>query len=404
MPHFTIHSQATQGDGIAEYDGKPLYVPEAVKGDELEVEIVSENKKQAVGRIVRIIKPGEGRAEPVCRHYHECGGCAFQHLSDAAYYAVKQQQLIHAVTWAGYDPAVVKPCVQVGQHSRRRVQLKYEGGKLGFYAKASHAVVALEECPVMEKALWEVVAELSSLVLGENGEREISLSLLDHGVDMLLSAKQPPTEEERASLLAFAENADLLRVNWQVGEELLPIVSRRLASIRLGETDITVPPDTFLQASKAGESAMVEAVLAACKGRKRVADLYAGCGTYAFSLLAAGHKVEAFEGSGAMVDAMQSAGGVKATKRDLFKNPLTPQELTKFDAIVMNPPRNGAETQSHQLAASYVKKIVMVSCNPTTFSRDAAILRQGGYRLLSAVAIDQFYWSNHLEVVGVFGR
>jgi 23S rRNA (uracil1939-C5)-methyltransferase len=203
-----------------------------------------------------------------------------------------------------------------------------------------------------------------------------------------------------------AESFDLARVCWD-GE---PVAMRRAPWLPMGKARVVPPPGAFLQATAEGEAALVAAVGQIVGDAARVLDLFAGCGTFALPL-AERAQVVAVEGEAAMLAALGLAARgvpglrpVRTVARDLFRRPLLPVELAAADAVVIDPPRAGAEAQARELAASRVARIAAVSCNPASFARDARILIAGGYRLEWVQPIDQFLWTGHVELVAAFTR
>jgi 23S rRNA (uracil1939-C5)-methyltransferase len=210
----------------------------------------------------------------------------------------------------------------------------------------------------------------------------------------------------RGALAALTEAEDFARLAWE-GEV---VVTRRVPFQAMGTARVVPPPGAFLQATAEGERALVGAVRAAAGGARRVADLFAGCGTFSLPL-AVGAAVLAVEGEAAMLAALAEAARrtpglrpVRTEARDLFRRPLLAGELGGFDAVVIDPPRAGAEAQSRELARSGVPVIAAVSCDPASFARDAAILVAGGYRLDWVQPVDQFRWSGHVELAARFSR
>jgi 23S rRNA (uracil1939-C5)-methyltransferase len=286
-------------------------------------------------------------------------------------------------------------------------------------------LVDLDHCPVLAPELAALPALLRrglAGVLAPNGTLEAVATLLEGGVDLLLVGPPRLDLAARQALANFAATADLARLSWQAEARAAsePVAARRPVAVRFGGVVVTPPPGAFLQASATGEAALVAAVLAGVGDATTVADLFAGCGTFSLPMLTAGHgrRVHAVDGHGSALAVLTAAGrsvpglsapgrgqpGLTTTVRDLAREPLTPAELAGFDAVVFDPPRAGAAAQAAALAASAVPVVVAVSCNPATFARDARHLAGGGYRLVSVLAVDQFLWSAHVELVAVFRR
>ncbi|HYD32392.1 MAG TPA: class I SAM-dependent RNA methyltransferase, partial [Azospirillaceae bacterium] len=295
----------------------------------------------------------------------------------------------------------------------RRIGRK--GVMLGFNERQSNKIVGLEECAVLDSAIVAVIeplrAALAGLDLPEGETVDIAVARLGTGLDMLLTGPASLTREARERLGAFAEGIDLARLSWRpkASADSEPVAHRRAVLARFGDADVPVPPAAFLQASRAGEEALVAAAVKAVGEAASVADLFAGCGTFTFPL-AARAAVHAVEGDAAALSALTQAAHaqpgrrITTERRDLARDPLTAKELSRYQAVVFDPPRVGAGAQADALAQSSVPVAVGVSCNPATFARDARRLVDGGFRLERVVPVDQFLWSPHVELVGVFRR
>lgn len=407
------------GDGVAHVEGMPVFVPFTAPGDRVRVRVESVTGDHIRASLQAVLQVGMGRQPAECPHFGVCGGCSLQHLTPQFYLAFKRDRLLQAVAQAGYTDAQVAPVVEVGAHSRRRVEFKVQVHKgtvaLGYYAARSRDFVAVETCPVAEPAIMALFPPLKACFAAMKKPgclQSVSLTVLDEGVSIVLQTARPLTAQDERVLQAFGE-ADHAVLSVAVsGNAGIRILFRRKAlEIRLGGITMELPPQVFLQATRKGQEALTDTVLRYTEGYPRVADIYSGCGTYTFPLAAAEHSVAAYEGAEDMVLAMHNAAlrhdmddRITASRRDIFARPLKARELERFDAVVINPPRNGAGTQAIELAHSRIPRIVMISCNPATFARDAAILREGGYRLDIAIPVDQFYWNSHLELAAVFSK
>jgi 23S rRNA (uracil1939-C5)-methyltransferase len=301
-----------------------------------------------------------------------------------------------AVRKAGFDPESVEPIILLPAASRRRVELKVENGRMGYYAERSHRLIDIEECKVLEPALEALVLRLKPQLLAQKSLTAVQVNGVDGGYDILLSGNG-------SEKLELAGEASVVRASVRDGKVTRTLFESAPAIITLGTVKVEVPPGAFLQASREAQAIMTEHVVTALGGAQNILDLFSGIGTYSFPL-AANANVTAMEGDAAMVKAMQTVAmkTLKAQRRDLFANPVPAAELNRYDAVVINPPRAGAKEQTAELARSKVKKLVMVSCNPATLTRDARYLKEAGYRLLNAVPIDQFSYSPHLEIIVIY--
>lgn len=356
----------------------------------LEVEEISAKADFARAAILKIISPGPDRADAACRHYDSCGGCALQHLSQAAYKKFKTDIVTTALGYAGFDAApqfhFMKP------DSRRRADFKVANGKLAYVSARSHERVAIDTCPILTPKLNALIAPLNTL-LAQFPATAVQITEADSGIDIQIESRAKLSE---ATLRNFAQAHGVARINH---------VTLKPVAMRFGGVDVPLPPQAFLQACKEAEALMASRVTDAAKGAKNIVEFFSGLGTYTFAL-ARHAQVTAYELDAAMVAAMagMKQKNIKAARRDLFKQPLGAKELKGFDCAVINPPRSGAAAQTEQLAKSGIAKIIMVSCNHATWSRDAKTLKNAGYALAALDVIDQFVYSPHVELVSVFEK
>jgi 23S rRNA (uracil1939-C5)-methyltransferase len=414
----TIARLGGRGDGIAVVDGRPLFVPLALPGDRLQVRVVGRRGEGLAGAVVERLALAP-RAIPPCPHFGRCGGCRLQHLPPDAYEAWQRQQVTDALARRGLGEVPVEPLLRTPPASRRRVRLAFarEKGRLrlGFRERAGRRVVDIAVCPVARPEIVALLAPLRELVAGLEAagrEGEVLVTLAETGPDVLVIGARTPTLADRERLAAFAEAQDLARLAWQAGgAPPEPVVQRRPVRVRFEAVAVNLPPGAFLQASDEAEAAIRSAVRRAIGGAEVVADLYAGCGPLALPLAGDGRRVVAVEVEAAMLAALAAAareaglaGRVETVTRDLERRPLTPSELARFAAVVLDPPRAGARAQAEALAAAAVPRAAMVSCQPTTLARDLRILVDGGWRILWLRPIDAFLWSGRLELVAALAR
>lgn len=408
------------GDGIAQWRGEPVFLPFTAPGDRVRARLGRRRGGGHDGRVVELFVSGSGRALPRCPHFGRCGGCALQHLDPASYQKVKLDRLRTALERAAIDPALVGP-LRVVPSWRRRARLGLARPRdprqlvrVGFRERFRHDLVDIRDCPVLEPALFAVVAELRRFapeLLAPGMAAEAALTRTDSGIDLLLEMPQRPALGALQALAGFAEHCDLARIVWRAPAEETLVVERRPVRVVLSGISVPFPPGAFVQASAAAEAILVEEV-AAGMGRGRPAlDLFAGLGSFAFALAAAGpvagpvHAVEGDErAAAALARAAMGVPGVTVERRDLARDPLPPDRLARFAAAVFDPPRAGAARQAAALATAALDTVVAVSCNPATFARDAARLIAGGFRLERLTPIDQFAWTPHLELVAAFRR
>lgn len=390
---------AARGDGITA-DGR--FVPLAAIGDQIDFATDPPG-----------IIPGPHHVTPACRHYPACGGCQLQHMDDAAYGDFVADRLSRVMP--GGLPADVRPIALSPPRSRRRASLKAlkRGGKLllGFHSEGTHALVDVQDCPVLAPELMALLTPLRTLLrarLKDGQGAGIALTLCDAGVDVLLANVSAEGLAAIEALTAFAQACDLARLSVEGPGGIDTLVERRPPVLTMGGVAVPMPVAPFLQATREGEAALVAAVLAAVGDAGRVADLFCGLGTFALPLSQRA-AVLAVDAAGPAVMALGAAARragrrVEVQHRDLFRRPLVEKELAGLDAVVFDPPRAGAEAQAKALAVSAVPVVVAVSCNPNTFGRDAKILVDGGYRLTTLWPVAQFRWSSHVELVARFER
>lgn len=386
-----------RGEGVA----GGLRVARALPGETVEGEAV----EGRIGR-PRILTPSADRVAAPCPHYGACGGCALMHAADGFVAAWKQEVVARALAAQGLA-APFAALHSSPPRSRRRATLAgrrlKSGAVVGFHGRASAQVVPVPDCRLLDPALMALLpalAEVTGAGASRGGELALTLTALRPAPDLAVTGGKPLDAALRADLARIAAAAGLSRLCWS-GET---VYQSEAPWLPLGRARVSPPPGAFLQATPQGEAALVAAVRHAVGGAGRVADLFAGCGTFALPL-AEGAEVHAVEGEAAMTAALdrgwRGALGLRRVTtetRDLFRRPLRPDELARAEAVVIDPPRAGAEAQVGQIAAARVPVVAMVSCNPVTFARDAQMLVQAGYRLDWVQVIDQFRWSAHVEL------
>lgn len=398
---LTIESLTHLGLGRAS-DGQSL-LPRVLPGEEVDV---------AQDGTVRIVTPSPDRVAAPCRHFKSCGGCAMQHASDDFVARWKQDIVEKALTARGLS-AAFRPIATSPAQSRRRAKLSgrrtKKGVMIGFHAKGSDALVEVPDCKLLSPALMASFPALEALTLlacSRKGEIDLTATETDQGPDILVETDKELTPQLRIELPALANQYGLSRLEWN--DE--PVVTINPPAQDFGGTSVVPPPGAFLQATRHGEASLLAAVEEITAKAARIVDLFAGCGTFTLPLSKRA-EVHAVEGEAAMLKALDRGWRegfqlrrVTTETRDLFRRPLEADELRKFDAAVIDPPRAGAEAQIATLAESDVRIIAMVSCNPVTFARDAQALVAAGFEMPWVQVVDQFRWSPHTEVVASFTR
>jgi len=400
-----------RGDGVALVGGQAVYVPYALAGETIEADHVAGHPDRR--RLLAVTTASPARIEPFCPHFGVCGGCAIQHWEQDHYRVWKRDIVLDTLRQARLD-CQVAPLVDAHGAGRRRITVHARLGnhnvlKVGFAAAGSHDIVPVDRCPILDPALsgaLEAAWALAEPVITIGKPLDIQVTATQGGLDIDVRGSGPLPPAMIAALSGTAAQHRLARLT-RHGELVL---MRNAPVVAIGGAQVTLPPGSFLQATAAGEEAL--ASLVSDKGRKakHIADLFCGVGPFALRL-AAKARISAFDSDEGAVAALQKAASatpglkpVKAEPRDLFRRPLMPPELRDYDAVVFDPPRQGAQAQATQLAASKVPVVIAVSCNAATFARDARILVDAGYRLEGVTPVDQFKYTAHVELVARFSR
>ena len=389
---------AARGDGVTA-DGR--HVPLAAPGDML----------AADGAVL----PGPHHADPPCRHFPRCGGCQLQHVDDAAYADYLVERVAGALAAQGLSAPYIRPPHLSPPRTRRRASLRAERiGKqvvLGFNEGASHRIVDMRECHILLPELFALIDPLRRMlpaILPPRRTANVFLAWSDQGADVAIDGVTVEGLAAHEALSNFAETHDLARLAIDEGYGSEPRWEPQPVTVSIGGAPVGLPVKGFLQATADGAAALTEAVLEIVDDARTIADLFAGIGT--FSLPAAAKaRVLAVEGArdpALMLRAAANISGraIAVEHRDLFRRPLSDEELVRFDAVILDPPRAGAKEQAPALARSRARRIAYVSCNPATFARDAKILLDGGWTLEWIMPVGQFRWSTHVELVGNFVR
>jgi len=412
VERLTIDHVGHLGDGVAYAGGQTMFVPYTLGGETVEVAPVPGHHPDR-RRLIEVERASPQRITPFCQHFGTCGGCAIQHWEFERYRAWKRELVVETLAQAKIA-CDVHPLIDAHGLGRRRITLHARIGphdvlKVGFSAANSHDIIPVDRCPILDPGLsgaldaaWAIAEPLTPT----GKPLDIQFTATDSGLDVDVRGSGPLPSRLIATLSRVAEQHDLARLT-RHGELVL---MRAPPTIGIGAAQVTLPPGSFLQATVAGEQALAALVSDHCKRAKHIADLFCGVGPFALRL-ATKSRISAFDSDPGAVTALQKAATstsglkpVKAESRDLFRRPLVPQELRDFDAIVFDPPRQGAQAQAIQLAASKIPVVVAVSCNVATFVRDARILIDGGYQIEGVTPVDQFRHTPHVELVARFGR
>lgn len=398
-----------QGDGVAQ---SGVFVEATLPGERVMARVAGER-----GRLERLIDVSEERQPPPCPHFGVCGGCALQQWKPAPYLAWKVEQISAALAWEQIETEIVPPfAAPPGARRRLALHARREHGRvrLGFKARRSWTLTSIEVCPISDPRLvakFPALARFAEPLFEHPASAPIlHVTLTDTGIDVDVTGVEAKSgglsADARLRLAETARAGDFARATLS-GETLY---LARAPQVRFGRATVAVAAGGFLQAVQSAEAAMAAFAGEALSGGARVADLFSGAGTFTFPL-AERSSVLALDASASAIAALSgavgSAAGLKAITaevRDLFRRPLLSSEMKRLDGVLFDPPRAGAFEQAREIAASAVPVAVGVSCNPTTFARDAAVLIAGGFRLDRVLPVDQFLWSPHIELVGVFRR
>jgi 23S rRNA (uracil1939-C5)-methyltransferase len=406
---LTIERIGAQGDGLAV---GPVFVPCVLPGETVRAR-VSGDRADAV----EVLRPSADRVQPPCPHFGDCGGCALQHWRAEPYLAWKSEQIRLALAREGIETEILAPFA-APPGSRRRLALHARpgrgGAEVGFKARRSWRLAPIEVCTVADPRLVAALPALRRLAAplfeGPKSAPTLHVTLTGTGLDIDITGVERRmgalSADARSRAADAAQAADFARVTL-AGET---IYQSRAPMIRVGRASLALPAGAFLQAVEAAELAMAAFVGEALAGARHLADLYCGVGTFALRL-AENASVAAYDISVPAIQALASAQGtapglkaIAAEARDLVRRPVLAAELKRVDAVVVDPPRAGAAEQHREIAASGVTRVAGVSCNPATFARDARILTDAGFTLTRVLPVDQFLWSPHVELAGLFER
>ena len=408
---LAIASMGHRGDGIAEARDPAVYVPYTLPGETVEVEAVPGHPDRR--RLLAVKLPSPERIAPICPHFGTCGGCAVQHWSFASYRAWKRGLVIEALAQAGLNPPVGDLVDAHGEGRRRAVFHARSRGRdileVGFAASRSHRIVDVDRCPVLSPALdgaIDAAWDLAETVKHKGKPLDIQVTATEVGLDVDLrgSGPLPPEAMSRLARAADAHRlARLTRHGELVGQRAVPVV-------RVGKAVVPLPPGAFLQATAEGEASLARLVCAHVAEARNIADLFCGIGPFALRLAERARVTAADSDAGAVAAlgaAAKTTPGLKPVateRRDLYRRPFAEPELEPFDAVVFDPPRQGALAQAQKLARCDVPFVIAVSCNAATFARDVRVLVDGGYRLEAVTPVDQFRYTPHVEIVARLAR
>jgi 23S rRNA (uracil1939-C5)-methyltransferase len=408
---LTIARLGHRGDGVADTAAGPVYVPYTLPGETVTVEPVAGHPDRR--HLDHVDRPSHERSVPICKHFTQCGGCAMQHWSLAEYHLWKRGLVAEALEHAGVLAPLASLIDAHGQGRRRAVLHARRGARdlleVGFTAPRAHHIVAIDRCPILEPALDGAIPAawaIAEILKPADKPLDIQVTATESGMDVDVRGSGPLSAGRTTQLAGVADKHRLARITRH--RELVAQAAQPL--LKVGRAQVPLPPGAFLQATAAGEATLARLVLEHAGVAKRVTDLFCGIGTFALRL-AERARVTAADSEANAIKALERAAAntsglkpIECQVRDLFRRPLMATEFKSFDAVVFDPPRQGAEAQARELVKSAVPVVIAVSCDATSFARDARILVNGGYKLVSVTPVDQFRYSFHVEMVGKFEK
>ena len=405
LEELAIVGLDAHGQGVA---ANGAIVPGALPGEGARVRLTGKRAE-----LVETLSAAPGRAEPMCRWFGRCGGCAAQHMSAPLYREWKRGLVVEALKREGVV-AEVGALIDAHGAGRRRATFHARfphaaPEEVGFMRARSHDIISIDDCPLFGPGMTgaiQAARALSADLRGLMKPLDIVVTATLEGLDVDLRGSGPLERAETEKLARTADALDLARVS-NHGEV---VIERRPPRVKFGEALVKLPPGGFLQATEAGEMWLAAFAEQALANSRKVADLFCGAGAFALRL-ARRREIYAADADAAAVAALARTAATTpslhklvAETRDLFRRPLRSDELAAFDAALIDPPRAGALEQSRALAASALPLIASISCNAATFARDARILIDGGFGIEAVTPLDQFRFSPHVEIAAVFRR
>ncbi len=413
---LVIDDLGAQGDGIAHYEGRAIFVAGTLPGERVLIKRSENAKDQQRGELIKILSTSPDRASPPCSHFPQCGGCRLQHLNTEPYTAWKTQQLAQILAHEALNHAPLQSTIVTAPATRRRARLAAkhtkEGLILGFNEWRGHTLVNIQSCAVLLPQLQNFIQNLRTKLfqwLPINSECDVQITALADGIDVVLIGGPALGLDQRQDLAIIAEELNIAKLSWRKWDRsaVEPVAHRSPLSMTYNNSTVAFPPGSFLQATATGEKALIDFTIKAAGSSAKVLDLFCGLGGFGLSLPHA-KQVHFADLDGPAIDALgqivRQTPRFQIEQRHLINNAYTTHECNAFDCVIFDPPRGGAKAQAIQLAQSHVPVIVAISCDPPNFARDAKILIDGGYRLQSLQPVDQFLWSTHLELAAHFTR
>jgi len=403
-----IYELAGRGEGVANGPQGLVFVPLALPGERIEADVEGDR-----GVLISLQQASPHRRSPPCPYFGDCGGCRLQHLDTAVYAQWKRSYIVSLLTKQGLAPLIHSLC-EAQDAGRRRVVLHVRRSStgaalIGFMAANTHRLISIDHCLVLAAELQGAILaarDLGELLIARTPSFDLQFTAVANGIDCDIRGIAGNIDKHISQIAEIARRRGICRIS--VGGS--PLLTLAVPFVEFDGVHVVPPPSAFLQATAAGEQALTDFVLTRVGASRRAVDLFCGIGTFTFplarrlSVLAVDSDARALE---ALTLAHRNATGLKpieAQRRNLFREPLTANELDTIDLVLFDPPRQGAEAQAREIAASRCRRVIAVSCDPVTFARDASILVAGGYTLVEVLPVDQFQWSAHLEIAALFTR
>ena len=397
-------------------DKQYLRVPFTLPGEVVEISIRHKSRFELVGKLESVIEPSKDRVDAPCPHYETCGGCSLQHMSETAYTDFKRNLVQKAFVHHSLEPSMISDPIIIGAGKRRRIDFmarKWDGeAKMGFHEALSKKPFNVKACPLVDSEIPKLFSDLRECLvplLEQEKVIHIFITKAQNGIDMLLAGfKNAISSHNINDLKAFAEKHQLAKLSYKVKKREHAIFDRVPPTVRFGEHDVPVTAFGFLQATQDSDEIFGSYLKENMDQNTplKVVDLFCGRGTLSLNITKLGHHVKGYECDGQALSALRTVQDPNLTvfDRNLFESPLTHEELNEFDAVVMNPPRAGAEAQTKEIAKSNCRQLIYISCNADSFARDTKMLLDSGFTLKNVTPVDQFTWTPHIEIMAYFER
>ena len=350
----------------------------------------------------------------LCQYFPSCGGCKYLHLEQGDYQKLKSKSLITTLSEVFLGEVNfhwIKP------PNRRKITLHIDSNNhLGFFKAGSKEIIPVKSCYVANKNISDMIANLQILVksIPTKTINKVQIVEFDNGVDILLFLNKELQFRNEQAISDFArKNKVNVSISLQGEVSAFLISSRNILSLE-NQIELSLSSNIFIQASKQGLNSITRIIrdfVQSNYSRKiSLVDFYSGFGIYSFAVSDLASKITLYEGSQEMAKITKEninsniVSGMTALCQDLFNFPVSKNELKNTDLVIINPPRNGASAQIKAIGESTVQNLIYVSCNPKTFVRDLLALKNSGFKITNIDAIDQFYSTDHFEIVATIQR